>query len=69
MDKEPLFNFGSPSDGKGADLVYEIGEGCNINGTCGRWIKHKKCGKTSYNLSDVTNKYCGYCHEFLDEVK
>jgi hypothetical protein len=23
-----------------------------------------KCNRTSYNINDIENKYCGNCHEF-----
>lgn len=25
------------------------------------------CGRTSYNLNDVVQKYCGHCHIFHDD--
>src|ERR1700690_4304978 len=30
----------------------------------GKSITCLKCGKTSYNLNDVKEKYCGFCHEW-----
>jgi len=27
-----------------------------------------RCGKTSYNLNDVRERYCGFCHVFLDDM-
>ena len=30
----------------------------------GKSITCTKCGKTSHNLSDVRNRYCGWCHAF-----
>lgn len=27
-------------------------------------IKCLRCGHTSYNLNDIKEKYCGYCHQF-----
>jgi hypothetical protein len=26
------------------------------------------CGRTSYNVNDLTNRYCGWCHVFLDDA-
>lgn len=26
-----------------------------------------RCGRTSYNTNDVRERYCGYCHVFLDD--
>lgn len=26
-----------------------------------------RCGKTSFNLGDIENRYCGYCHAFHDD--
>lgn len=31
-------------------------------------IKCLRCGRTSHNLNDVNNRYCGYCHAFLDDI-
>jgi ribosomal protein L37E len=25
------------------------------------------CGQKSYNPEDITNRYCGFCHEFHSE--
>jgi ribosomal protein L37E len=30
----------------------------------GRSITCEVCGRTSYNLHDVANRYCGYCRSF-----
>lgn len=32
----------------------------------GTGITHARCHKTSYNPNDVEQRYCGYCHVFLD---
>lgn len=29
-------------------------------------IKCLNCGRTSYNLNDIRERYCGYCHQFHD---
>lgn len=26
------------------------------------------CLKTSHNLNDVKNRYCGFCHKFLEDT-
>lgn len=28
-----------------------------------------KCQRTSYNANDIKQRYCGYCHEWLDTTK
>lgn len=28
------------------------------------WIRCLQCGMGSYNLNDIAQKYCGYCHIF-----
>lgn len=30
-------------------------------------IKCRSCGRTSWNKNDVDRKYCGFCHEFLNQ--
>jgi hypothetical protein len=30
----------------------------------GRFITCKTCGRASFNLNDVREKYCGFCHVF-----
>jgi hypothetical protein len=32
-----------------------------------RSITCHRCGRTSYNLEDVANLYCGACHRFHDD--
>lgn len=27
-----------------------------------------RCGRTSWNINDVENRYCGYCHLFHDQM-
>lgn len=29
-------------------------------------VECPKCGRISYNKTDIKNKYCGACHEFHD---
>ena len=36
------------------------------NNTLG--IRHEDCGKTSWHRQDVTNRYCGACHVWLDHL-
>ena len=31
------------------------------------FILHMRCGFASYNTNDIEFKYCGMCHEFLNE--
>jgi hypothetical protein len=31
-------------------------------------ITCKRCKRTSYNLNDVEQRYCGYCHVFHDDI-
>lgn len=34
------------------------------------FIQCTTCGRRSFNLGDVTNRYCGYCHVFhTDEAE
>jgi len=33
----------------------------------GEAITCLECGRTSYNLNDVAERYCGHCHKFHDE--
>jgi ribosomal protein L37E len=33
----------------------------------GRSITCRRCGKTSYNMSDVAHRYCGHCKVFHDD--
>lgn len=35
----------------------------------GRAIRCNQCGRTSWNLNDVRNRYCGYCHTHHDDVQ
>lgn len=30
-------------------------------------IRCETCGHTSWNPNDVAQRYCGYCHVFLEE--
>jgi hypothetical protein len=34
----------------------------------GRSIMCHRCGKTSYNLHDVSHRYCGHCKRFHDDA-
>jgi hypothetical protein len=34
----------------------------------GRWITCHTCGKTSYNINDVSARYCGHCKRFHDDA-
>jgi hypothetical protein len=34
----------------------------------GKSITCKRCKRTSYNLNDVQNHYCGHCHVFHDDI-
>ena len=38
----------------------------DANGTFG--IRHEDCGKTSWHRQDVTNRYCGHCHVWLNHM-
>jgi ribosomal protein L37E len=29
----------------------------------------RDCGRTSYNLNDVKQRYCGHCHKFMAELR
>jgi hypothetical protein len=31
------------------------------------WLTCRRCGATSFHPTDVAERYCGRCHEFLDE--
>lgn len=31
-----------------------------------RSITCPRCERTSYNLHDIRERYCGYCHEWID---
>lgn len=33
------------------------------------WIRCRTCGKQSWNLNDIKNKYCGHCNKFHEESK
>jgi hypothetical protein len=46
--------------------AYEIVEEARAPG--GKAIKHLACGRTSYNPNDVNERYCGFCHVFLDDI-
>jgi hypothetical protein len=35
-------------------------------GAAGIGIRHHACGLTSHHPDDVTNRFCGACHVFLD---
>lgn len=35
----------------------------------GKSITCHRCGKTSFHLEDVRNRYCGHCHVFNDYEK
>lgn len=41
----------------GSDVTYEIGG----VGQYAPYIKCLRCNKTSYSMSDVKHRYCGYC--------
>lgn len=28
-----------------------------------------KCGKTSYHPKDISERYCGNCHEYHDQME
>jgi len=45
---------------KNNSLLYRIN---------GNSITCNVCGMTSYNPNDIKYKYCGNCHEFLEEIK
>jgi hypothetical protein len=30
----------------------------------GQWITCLRCDRTSYNQSDIAEKFCGHCHHF-----
>lgn len=58
---------GSLDEAKWYDAVaahgrtYEVGAG-------GKTIKCLACGMTSFSPEDVTNKYCGKCHKFHQDL-
>lgn len=33
------------------------------------FIQCNTCGKKSYNINDIENRYCGYCNKFHDDPK
>ncbi len=37
------------------------------DGAGGRAIRCRGCGLVSYNPNDVANRYCGNCHQVLEE--
>jgi hypothetical protein len=43
-------------------LIVTLGRLDNRLGICCR-----KCSMVSFNTNDLTARYCGCCHEFLDE--
>jgi len=40
-----------------------------IGQTADRSITCPKCGRTSYNAQDITQRYCGNCHQYHDEME
>ena len=47
---------------------YDKEKSFEISGD-GKSIKCLACTRTSHNVNDVTNRYCGHCHVFHEDHK
>jgi ribosomal protein L37E len=50
-----------------AKVTFVIGRAA-----CGVFILCLRCNRRSFNVNDIANAYCGFCHEYhelpIDEV-
>jgi len=53
--------LGMLKHGVGYDLVINRSTGRAVMG-----IRCHTCGRVSYNLKDIDERYCGACHRFHD---
>jgi protein-arginine kinase activator protein McsA len=61
-DKGSEIKFSSGVRGKYAGKLPLVAD-VSISITC------PSCGMTSYNPNDVSQRYCGNCHAFHDDMK
>jgi RNase P subunit RPR2 len=48
------------------EIAHQLSKKYSITTTPdGECITCHQCGKTSYNMNDIKNGYCGHCHEFI----